>query len=68
MRSTSYLLGHDSAANHRIAFRRNHSTGLFDIDWRGEIALTYAGNDTLEHRFHAELSGVPCPPVPGTAA
>jgi hypothetical protein len=56
-----YLLGHDSVANHRIAFRRIGDTASFEIDWRGEIALTYTGNDALEHRFEASIRGVPFP-------
>jgi pyrroline-5-carboxylate reductase len=53
-----YLLGHDSVANHRIAFRRRGDSDLFDIEWTGGIALTYAGDDTLAHRFEARIRGV----------
>lgn len=60
-----YLLGHDSVANHRIEFRRQGAqedgADRFDIRWTGDIALTYAGNSALEHRFEATIRGVPCP-------
>jgi hypothetical protein len=53
-----YLLGHDSVANHRIVFRRRGASDLFDIEWSGDIALTYAGDDALAHRFEARIHGV----------
>ncbi len=58
-----YLLGHDSVANHRIAFRRSGDGERFDIVWAGDIALTYGGNDALEHRFEAVIRNVPCPDI-----
>ncbi|MBA3929775.1 MAG: hypothetical protein C0521_09320 [Xanthomonas sp.] len=56
-----YLLGHDSVANHRIAFQRVGDSDRFDITWSGDIALTYAGDDALQHRFEARVPGVPFP-------
>lgn len=56
-----YLLGHDSVANHRIVFHRRGDSDLFDIAWSGDIALTYAGDDALAHRFEATIRGVPFP-------
>jgi hypothetical protein len=53
-----YLLGHDSVANHRIAFRRIGASDLFDIEWTGEIALTYSGDYALSRRFEARIHGV----------
>jgi hypothetical protein len=51
-----YLLGHDSIADHTITFTAD-GTGRHRVDWRGRIALTYAGNETFEHEFRAELRG-----------
>ncbi|MCH6483270.1 hypothetical protein MMG85_06780 [Pseudoxanthomonas sp. LH2527] len=56
-----YLLGHDSVANHRITFRRIGESDRFDIAWSGDIALTYAGDDHLAHRFEARITAVPFP-------
>jgi hypothetical protein len=56
-----YLLGHDSVANHRITFHRIGDSDRFDIAWTGDIALTYAGDDDLAHRFEARISAVPFP-------
>jgi hypothetical protein len=56
-----YLLGHDSVANHRIGFQRVGDSDRFDIVWTGDIALTYAGDDALAHRFEARISAVPFP-------
>ena len=58
-----YLLGHDAVAGHRIAFTRVPGTLLFDIDWQGSIALAYVGDHEPEHRFRAEIRGVPLPSV-----
>lgn len=49
-----YLLGHDSCANHTIRFTKN-SEGLFNVDWQGDIALSYAGEDEYEHHFVAHI-------------
>ncbi|WP_213600936.1 hypothetical protein [Pseudoxanthomonas japonensis] len=59
-----YLLGHDSVANHRIAFRRIGDSDRFDILWSGDIALTYAGDDNLDRRFDARIANVPFPTLP----
>ncbi|MGE3809257.1 MAG: hypothetical protein AB7K24_31725 [Gemmataceae bacterium] len=52
-----YLLGHDGVADHRLQFspRRGKSKNDFDLDWKGKIALEYAGNDEFEFKFHAHL-------------
>ena len=51
-----YLLGHDSVADHAITFTAD-GTGGHRVDWRGRIALTYAGNEEFEHEFRAEIRG-----------
>ena len=56
-----YLLGHDSVANHRITFQRIGDSDRFDITWAGDIALTYAGDDDLAHRFEARIANAPFP-------
>ena len=58
-----YLLGHDSAVDHRIEFSRIGDSDRFDIVWSGRIALTYAGNYHPEHRFEARIRGVPFPRI-----
>jgi hypothetical protein len=47
------------ASDHRTA---DHER--FDIFWNGDIALTYTGNNALEHRFEARIVGVPFPRIP----
>jgi hypothetical protein len=59
-----YLLGHDSVANHRIEFRRQGDSNRFDIHWTGDIAQTYIGHNSLDHRFEATILGVACPALP----
>lgn len=53
----TYLLGHDSVADHRIAFScsRTDTADAYDISWRGKIALTYAGETEFCHRFDAAI-------------
>jgi hypothetical protein len=53
-----YLLGHDTAADHRIAFNALGS-GRFAINWSGRIALTYVGSTTLRHAFKAHIPDTP---------
>jgi len=48
-----YLLGHDGAADHHIRFTPQGSTSNYLLDWRGKIALEYAGSDVFEYAFHA---------------
>lgn len=50
-----YLLGHDGAAEHKIHFTPK-DRGLFELDWRGKIALEYIGSDTFDHEFHARYN------------
>lgn len=51
-----YLLGHDSVADHAITFTGD-SAGGNHVDWRGRIALTYAGDETFRYEFRAEIRG-----------
>lgn len=59
-----YLLGHDSAADHRIRFVRRGDGERFDILWSGRIALTYVGRYRPEYRFQARIHDVPMPVLP----
>jgi hypothetical protein len=56
----TYLLGHDSVADHTITFKcsRADSSDGYDIEWRGKIALTYAGDTVFRHRFQAAIDRV----------
>jgi hypothetical protein len=56
----TYLLGHDSVADHRITFRcsAEGTTDAYDISWRGKIALTYAGETEFCHLFESALTRV----------
>ncbi|MBO9543918.1 hypothetical protein [Caulobacter sp.] len=54
-----YLLGHDAVAEHHIAITQGSAPGLFDIAWRGRIALFYVGEEDFRHRFAAEIHDVP---------
>jgi len=54
-----YILGHDSVADHRFEFTREHLDGSFDLTWTGRIALTYVGDDELRYTFRAELKRAP---------
>lgn len=56
-----YLLGHDQVSDHRIAFTRLGDTDRFDIDWRGRIALAYAGDFEPRYEFHTTLTSVVAP-------
>lgn len=52
-----YLLGHDTCANHHITISRLPGN-LFNIHWKGSIALTYAGEEDFDHTFEAFLNNV----------
>jgi hypothetical protein len=56
-----YLLGHDSAAKHKIKFERIGDTDLFNIAWSGKIALAYVGDYEYKHDFSTFISGVKFP-------
>jgi hypothetical protein len=56
-----YLLGHDAVANHEIAFKRIANSDNFDIEWRGDIALAYAGRLALQYKFRADVFNVQMP-------
>jgi hypothetical protein len=55
-----YLLGHDSVAGHVIDLSPGDG---FRFDWRGRIALTYAGEEEFRYEFRAELRDVTLGPV-----
>jgi hypothetical protein len=50
-----YLLGHDTATDHRIELVKRRGPWTYDVRWRARIALTYVGNTRLEHRLDATL-------------
>lgn len=56
-----YLLGHDSAVDHRIRFLRVGDSDRFDIEWTGRIAQSYVGDYVPRHTFRARMYAVPCP-------
>ncbi|MDH5507883.1 MAG: hypothetical protein OEZ02_11750 [Anaerolineae bacterium] len=51
-----YLLGHDAAADHRIRFAAGEKAGEYTIDWRGKIALAYAGDYDYRYSFTARIA------------
>ncbi len=59
----TYLLGHDSVADHTIKFHRNDKSDNFNIIWKGRIALTYAGDYEYEYSFNTEIFNVKAPEV-----
>jgi len=50
-----YLLGHDSVADHTIRFGPSDTDGKRAISWSGRIALTYAGQESYDYEFMAEI-------------
>lgn len=48
-----YLLGHDSAADHRIRFTQRSTPNDFSVDWCGRIALSYSGSYQFQYEFEA---------------
>jgi hypothetical protein len=56
-----YLLGHDSAAKHKIKFERIGDTDLFNIYWSGKIALAYVGDYEYKYDFVTFIPGVKFP-------
>lgn len=50
-----YLLGHDSAADHRLRFTQRSTPNLFAVDWRGRIALSYSGSYEFRYEFEAHV-------------
>jgi hypothetical protein len=59
-----YLLGHDSAVDHRIRFVRRGDSDRYDLLWSGRIALSYAGDYVPRYRFQARIHDRPCPALP----
>lgn len=56
-----YLLGHDTVVDHQIEFTRVSNTDLFDVSWRGKIALTYVGEYDPTHAFDARVRAMRAP-------
>jgi hypothetical protein len=54
----TYLLGHDTVANHDIALHSRQPDGTYTLDWTGKIALTYSGDDEFKYDFRAHVTGV----------
>lgn len=50
-----YLLGHDKCANHRISFTKQHDKSTFDIEWLGNIALFYSGDNEFKYSFETSI-------------
>ena len=50
-----YLLGHDTACDHRIRFAKRRGPSTYDIEWRGRIALTYIGQTEPKYSFRVVL-------------
>jgi hypothetical protein len=48
-----YLQGHDSAADHRISFKKLEDKNNWSIAWQGRVALTYLGDDRFINHFKA---------------
>jgi hypothetical protein len=44
-----------------MTFKRIGGSDKFDIEWRGDIALAYAGRLALEYKFRAEVLNVQMP-------
>ena len=58
-----YLLGHDSAAKHKIKFEKLDNSSKFKIRWVGKIALAYVGDYEYKHDFHVTLTPVSFPEI-----
>ncbi|MES2826065.1 MAG: hypothetical protein V4732_20865 [Pseudomonadota bacterium] len=56
-----YLLGHDSAAKHKLKFERIGKTNTFNIIWTGKIAQAYVGDYEYKHDFSTLISEVKLP-------
>lgn len=52
-----YLLGHDDCAGHHIQIKKNNNA-TFDIQWEGQIALVYSGDDEFRYQFSAQINDV----------
>lgn len=52
----TYLLGHDSVADHNLRF--SPVAEGHQLHWDGKIALTYGGDEDLRYRFWAEVPRV----------
>lgn len=54
-----YLTGHDSVGDHLLTFSPSTTdAGAVDLDWRGRVALSYAGDDEFRYEFHGQLPGL----------
>jgi hypothetical protein len=54
----TYLLGHDTVADHRIRFLLREDTDRWWLRWSGKIALTYAGDEDFASRFELPFAPV----------
>ncbi|WP_026211576.1 hypothetical protein [Lewinella cohaerens] len=50
-----YLLGHDKCANHHISFTKQYNNSTFNIEWRGNIALFYSGDNEFKYTFETKI-------------
>lgn len=54
----TYLLGHDTVADHRIRFFLREDADRWWLRWTGRIALTYAGGTTFKYGFELPFAPV----------
>ena len=53
-----YLLGHDATADHLIELHRADGTNHYELNWTGQIALAYSGDEEFRYRFTARAEAV----------
>lgn len=53
-----YLTGHDSVSGHRITFKPDKLKRTFSIEWKGKIAMLYAGSKEFKYSFTALLKNI----------
>ena len=47
-------------ADHKLVFSKSsNDNACFNIDWAGAVALYYAGYNSFDYRFRAELKDIP---------
>ena len=59
----TYLLGHDSVANHKIIFTRKEQSEYFDMFWQGKIALSYVGDYEFRYSFQTKIGNIRFPEI-----
>lgn len=53
--------GHDSVGDHQFTFTPSPTRpGTVGLEWRGSIALSYAGDDEFRYEFHTKLPELSC--------